>query len=148
MPQIKARIEENFSVTPKIFDPDEAVAKGAAIYGWKLSLNDGLIERLSQRTNKPIAQIDEISEMIETKALSANDFKAAAQEVADKTGYTLPSVERSMLKVKNVTSKSFGIVAHTPQNEEIVFNIVLRNTGVPITLKKNFTQPWSIRKPF
>ncbi|MEZ4567324.1 MAG: hypothetical protein R2860_10305 [Desulfobacterales bacterium] len=53
-----------------------------------------------------------ISEMIETKALSANDFKAAAQEVADKTGYTLPSVERSMLKVKNVTSKSFGIVAH------------------------------------
>jgi molecular chaperone DnaK (HSP70) len=138
MPQIKARIEENFSVTPKIFDPDEAVAKGAAIYGWKLSLNDGLIERLSQRTNKPIAQIDEISEMIETKALSANDFKAAAQEVADKTGYTLPSVERSMLKVKNVTSKSFGIVAHTPQNEEIVFNIVLRNTGVPITLKKNF----------
>ncbi|MEZ4551479.1 MAG: Hsp70 family protein [Desulfobacterales bacterium] len=33
MPQIKARIEENFSVTPKIFDPDEAVAKGAAIYG-------------------------------------------------------------------------------------------------------------------
>ncbi|MEZ4551478.1 MAG: hypothetical protein R2874_13655 [Desulfobacterales bacterium] len=43
--------------------------------------------------------------MIETKALSANDFKAAAQEVADKTGYTPAEVERSMLKVKNVTQQ-------------------------------------------
>ena len=138
MPQIRSRIEEIFSVTPKIFDPDEAVAKGAAIYGWKLSLNDGLIERLSQKANKPIAQIDDISQMIESNELSAQDFKEAAQAVADNTGYTLPSIERSMLKVKNVTSKSFGIVAHTPQDDEIVFNIVLRNTAVPITMKKNF----------
>ena len=138
MPQIKERIEENFSITPKVFDPDEAVAKGAAIYGWKLSLNDDLIERLSQKTNKPIKQIDDIPIMIESNELSATDFKEAAQEVADKTGYTLPSIERSMLKVKNVTSKSFGVVAHTPEDDEIVFNIVLRNTTVPITLKKNF----------
>jgi molecular chaperone DnaK (HSP70) len=138
MPQIKTRIEENFSVTPKVFDPDEAVAKGAAIYGWKLGLNDGLIERLSQKTNKPIEQISDISEMIESKELSPQIFKEAAQEVADQTGYTLPSIERSMLKVKNVTSKSFGIVAHTPDGNEIVFNIVLRNTTVPITMKKDF----------
>jgi molecular chaperone DnaK len=138
MPQIKTRIEENFSVTPKVFDPDESVAKGAAIYGWKLGLNDGLIERVSQKTNKPIERIDDISVLIESNELSAQDFKAAAQEVADQTGYTLPSIERSMLTVKNVTSKSFGIVAHTPDNDEIVFNIVLRNTTVPITLQKNF----------
>ncbi len=138
MPQIKARIEETFSVNPKVYDPDEAVAKGAAIYGWKLGLNDGLIQRLSQKTNKPIEQIDDISVMIESNELSAQDFKEAAQEVADATGYTLPSIERSMLKVKNVTSKSFGVVAHTPQDDEIVFNIVLRNTTVPISLKKNF----------
>lgn len=138
MPQVKTRIEKTFGVTPKIFDPDEAVAKGAAIYGWKLGLNDGLIQRLAQKTNKPIEVIEDISAMIESKELSAQDFKAAAQEVADATGYTLPSVERSMLKVKNVTSKSFGVVAHTPQDDEIVFNIVLRNTTVPITRKKNF----------
>jgi molecular chaperone DnaK len=138
MPQVKELIEKTFSTTPKVFDPDEAVAKGAAIYGWKLGLNDGLIKRLSQKANKPITQIDDISEMIESKEISAQDFKEAAQEVADLTGYTLPSVERSMLKVKNVTSKSFGIVAHTPDEDEIVFNIVLRNTTVPITLKKNF----------
>ncbi|MDA3897871.1 MAG: Hsp70 family protein, partial [Desulfobacteraceae bacterium] len=138
MPLVKTRIEENFSITPKVFDPDEAVAKGAAIYGWKLGLNDGLIERLSQKTNKPIGQINDISEMIESKELSAQIFKEAAQEVADQTGYTLPSIERSMLTVKNVTSKSFGIVAHTPEGNEIVFNIVLRNTTVPITMKKIF----------
>jgi len=43
-----------------------------------------------------------------------------------------------MLNVKNVTSKSFGVVAHNPKNEEIVFNIVLRNSTVPISTKKNF----------
>ena len=138
MPHVTERIQEEFSVTPKIFDPDEAVAKGAAIYGWKLSLNDDLIERLSRKTNKQIQQIDEISEMIDNKEISTKDFKDAAQEVANETGYTLPSVERSMLKVKNVTSKSFGIVAHTANDQEIVFNIVLRNTTVPITRKKTF----------
>ena len=138
MPQLQSRIEEAFSVKPKIFDPDESIAKGAAIYGWKLGLNDSLIQRLSEKTSKPIKQIDEISEMVENKELSPTDIKEAAQAVADETGYTLPSVERSMLTVKNVTSKSFGVVAHNPKDEEIVFNIVLRNTTVPVTQKKDF----------
>ena len=138
MPQLQSRIEEAFSVKPKIFDPDESIAKGAAIYGWKLGLNDSLIQRLSEKTSKPIKQIDEISEMVKNKELSPTDIKEAAQAVADETGYTLPSVERSMLTVKNVTSKSFGVVAHNPKDEEIVFNIVLRNTTVPVTQKKDF----------
>jgi len=138
MPQVTERIEEEFNVTPKVFDPDEAVGKGAAIYGWKLSLNDGLIQRLAEKTNKPIAQADDIPEMLEKKEISAKDFKEAAIEVAEATGYTLPSIESSLLKVKNVTSKSFGVVAHTPDDDEIVFNVVLRNTTVPITQKKSF----------
>jgi molecular chaperone DnaK (HSP70) len=138
MPQLQSRIEETFSVTPKMFDPDESIAKGAAIYGWKLGLNDDLIQRLAAKTSKPIKEIDDISEMIESKELSPKDVKEAAQSVADATGYTLPSVERSLLTVKNVTSKSFGVVAHNPQDKEIVFNIVLRNTTVPITQKKDF----------
>ncbi len=138
MPQLQSRIKEAFSVTPKMFDPDESIAKGAAIYGWKLGLNDGMIQRLAIKTNKHIEKIDDIPEMIENKELSPKDVKEAAQEVADETGYTLPSVESSMLTVKNVTSKSFGVVAHNPKDEEIVFNIVLRNTTVPITQKKDF----------
>jgi molecular chaperone DnaK len=138
MPRVKERIEKEFSITPKIFDPDEAVAKGAAIYGWKLTLNDKLIQRLTAQIKKPIQQIEDIPEMIEEKVLTPEDLKDAVRKVADETGYTLPSVESSMLRVKNVTSKSFGVVAHNPNDEEVVFNIVLRNTPVPITKKQNF----------
>lgn len=138
MPQVRERIESEFKVVPKIFDPDESVAKGAAIYGWKLTLNDDLIQRLSVKSKKTISHVDDISEMIARKELSADDVKEAAREVADETGYTLPSVESAMMKVKNVTSKSFGVVAHNTRDEQIVFNIVLRNTAVPISRQKKF----------
>jgi molecular chaperone DnaK (HSP70) len=43
-----------------------------------------------------------------------------------------------MVKITDVTSKSFGIIAHNPQDEEIVFNLILRNTSVPERIKKTF----------
>ncbi len=138
MPQVSTRIAREFKVTPKIFDPDEAVAKGAAIYGWKLALNDDLIRRISEKTRKTIERPENLTEMIVSKEISDEDFRQAARELADESGYTLPSVENAMLTVKNVTSKSFGVVAHNPNNEEIVFNLVLRNTGVPVSIKKIF----------
>ncbi len=138
MPQINEKIRQEFAVTPKVFDPDEAVAKGAAIYGWKLGLNDGLIQRLAEKSQKSVEDFADLSEMIETRQVKPEEFKAAAQEVANDTGYTLPTIQSAMLKVKNVTSKSFGVVAHNPNDEEIVFNLVLRNTTVPVSRKKNF----------
>jgi molecular chaperone DnaK len=138
MPQVIERISAEFNVTPKIFDPDEAVAKGAAIYGWKLALNDDLIRRISEKTSKVIERPETLTEMINREEISAKDFKEAAMELANESGYTLPSVENALLQVKNVTSKSFGVVAHNPNNEEIVFNLVLRNTAVPLRIKKKF----------
>jgi molecular chaperone DnaK len=138
MPQVIEKITEEFNITPKIFDPDEAVAKGAAIYGWKLALNDDLIRRISEKTKKVIERPENLTEMIGRAEISEEDFKEAALELANDSGYTLPSVENALLQVKNVSSKSFGVVAHNPNNEEIVFNLVLRNTAVPLRIKKKF----------
>ncbi len=138
MPQVSERIEKEFTMVPKVFDPDEAVAKGAAIYGWKLALNDDLIRRISEKTQKPIEASGNLSEMMEKSEISARDFQEAARELAEDTGYSLPSVENAMLRVKNVSSKSFGVVAHNLTDEEIVFNLVLRNTTVPVNIKKKF----------
>jgi molecular chaperone DnaK len=52
MPQIPRRLKEELGMETKLFDPDEAVAKGAAIYGWKLSLNDGLAKRIAEKASK------------------------------------------------------------------------------------------------
>ncbi|MFW6283933.1 MAG: Hsp70 family protein, partial [Desulfosalsimonas sp.] len=138
MPQVSERIEKEFDTAPKVFDPDEAVAKGAAIYGWKLALNDDLIRRISEKTQKTFDGSGNLSEMMDTSQISTRDFQEAARELAEDTGYALPSVENAMLRVKNVTSKSFGVVAHNPSGDEIVFNLVLRNTTVPVNVVKKF----------
>ena len=132
MPQVEKRIQEEFGMEPKIFDPDEAVAKGAAIYGWKLSINDDLIKRVAQKTQKTV---EEITKTIDT---NSQHFKEAAREMADDTGVTQSAVENSLIKIRDVTSKSFGVVVNNAENEEAVFNVILRNTAVPVNAKDTF----------
>src|SRR5262245_20126254 len=50
MPQVRSRIVAEFNVEPELFDPDEAVAKGAALYALKESLLDQVQDILSTRT--------------------------------------------------------------------------------------------------
>ncbi|WDN90852.1 hypothetical protein BuS5_03823 [Desulfosarcina sp. BuS5] len=138
MPLIMKRIKEEFSMEPKSFDPDESIAKGAAIYGCKLVLNDGLIKKISENTGKKIKPFDDLIELTDAVDVTPAQIQEAARQVAGETGYTLAAVERSAVKVKNVTSKSFGVIVRNRQNEELVFNLITRNTSVPVNTKKAF----------
>ena len=138
MPLIMKRIKEEFSIEPKSFEPDESIAKGAAIYGCKLALNDGLIKKISENTGKKIEPFDDLIELTDAVDVTPAQIQEAARQVADETGYTLAAVERSAVKVKNVTSKSFGVIVRNRQNEELVFNLITRNTSVPVNTKKAF----------
>ncbi|MCP4690421.1 MAG: Hsp70 family protein [Desulfobacterales bacterium] len=133
MPQVGSRIQEEFSVEPKVFEPDEAVAKGAAIFGWKIALNDNLVQRVAQKTNTNLKSIDDVIDL--TPEMVINE---AAQQVADDTGYTLTAVKRSTIRIKNVTSKSFGVVARDPKDRDRVFNLILRNITVPVDARRTF----------
>jgi molecular chaperone DnaK (HSP70) len=133
MPKVVERLGDEFSIAPKLYDPEEAVAKGAAIFGWKLSLNDNLVARLAEKTNK---SVEEVSEDIDS---IAEDVRIeTTHEVAKETGYTLPAVENSLTKIKDVVSKSFGVVARNPQDEDLVFNLIRRNTPVPVDITNTF----------
>jgi len=138
MPLIMKRIKEEFSIEPKSFEPDESIAKGAAIYGCKLALNDGLIKKISENTGKKIEPFDDLIELTDAVDVTPAQIQEAARQVAGETGYTLAAVERSAVKVKNVTSKSFGVIVRNRQNEELVFNLITRNTSVPVNTKKAF----------
>ena len=54
MPQVRNRIVAEFNVEPEIFDPDEAVAKGAALYALKESLLDQVQDFLATRTGASV----------------------------------------------------------------------------------------------
>ena len=139
MPRISSRISKDFSVTPKIFDPDEAVAKGAAIYGSKLSLNDELIKRIAKKTNIEIKEDSGVVEQAKVIELTPKKIvDEAVQEVAQVTGYSLPAVEESMRTMKDVTSTSFGVVVKNVGNQEEVYNLIQKNSHVPIDVTKQF----------
>jgi len=134
MPMVISRIKDEFGIEPKMFSPEEAVAKGAAIYGWKLSINDNLIERLQKKIGKKV----KINKMEDFAKVDAKHVEEVAREVAAETGYTLPAVKSSMVRVRDVASKSFGVLATNPNNEEVVVNCILRNTAVPVEVTQEF----------
>ena len=134
MPQVANRIRQEFKVDARIFDPDEAVAKGAAIYGWKLAINDGMKNQVAEKTGKKVEKIEDIKNDAELD----NVLDEIEHLVAEDTGYSLADIQRSQLKIKNVTSKSFGIIAHDSNDKEVVFNLILKNTDVPNVISKTF----------
>ncbi len=139
MPQIVSRIKKEFSMEPKFFDPDEAVAKGAAIFGSKLMLNDELIQRIVKKTGTKIesdAGMEEKAKIIDS--IPGAILLDTVKEVSEVTGYTLPAVKESFVKIKDVTSKSFGIVVENAGMQEEVFNLIVKNTTVPIDIAKQF----------
>ena len=49
MPQVRNRLVAEFNIEPEIYDPDEAVAKGAALYALKESLQDQVQDFLATK---------------------------------------------------------------------------------------------------
>ncbi|MCP5108934.1 MAG: Hsp70 family protein [bacterium] len=135
MPQVAQRVKQEFNIEPKTFDPDEAVAKGAALYGWKLSINDKLIERMAKATGKSVKELEATPQENISKELR----EKAAQEVAQEHGLTRKVVEHSKKTIKNVCSKSFGVSAFDDDTDGLlVFNMIKKNTTVPIEFTDTF----------
>lgn len=135
MPQVEKIIKEKYGVEPKIFDPDEAVSKGAALYGWKLSVNDELINRISMETGQTP---ENVKQNIDENKIEENIVEKAAKKVADDTGYTLSAVKASNVRVVNVVSKSFGVVTYNNEGNEVIYNLILKNSEVPAEFTERF----------
>ncbi|MBW1989889.1 MAG: Hsp70 family protein [Deltaproteobacteria bacterium] len=83
MPQIARRLRAEFELEPKFFHPEESVAKGAAIYGWKLFLRDRLVERIAAKQEEKQAPL--------TMDLGA--FSENLEKVVRKVATRKPSLE-------------------------------------------------------
>jgi len=127
MPQVRTRVKKEFSKDPRIFDPDGSIAKGAAIYGWKLVLHDGLIRRIAAKTQKSFTQIKTVMDESDSKT---------RRKLAQASGEEMP--ESAMVDITDVTSKSFGVIILTESEGERVSNIILKNTAVPTSVKRSF----------
>ncbi len=129
MPQIMTRVKEAFGIDTKMFDPDEAVAKGAAIYATKMSEYSIVLEEIAKNKGKTV---EEIKEDIDSGNM---DVSAEAQKAnIPMVGGRLPGGD---VKIINVSSRSFGTEAYS--NDELkLFNILLKNSELPATGVNSF----------
>ena len=127
MPQVKEKITKEFGVEPQLLDPDEIVAKGAALYGQMLAVGEKLRIKLE---GWGIGDVQEASDDLRLKA---------EQEVAEELGLSLPNVQRMNIRVSNVTSRSFGVeVVEKASGDTIVSNLVRINDKVPVEVTERF----------
>jgi molecular chaperone DnaK len=134
MPQVRERLLQEFpSVEPRMHDPDQAVAKGAAIYGQKLSIGRKIQIKVAELTGVDPDEVD-------FTQVAAATFERAQEAVAIEGGYRLPAVRKMVeQKVTNVSSHSFGIIAvDEATGAEIIANLVLTNEPLPRTKTQTF----------
>ena len=132
MPQIAARLQMEFLLVPQIFEPDEAVAKGAAILGSNLYLRQLLNEKLKRRS---------VGLTVDTA--SPDEMLLATRQVAEESGYLPETVGNAAKKATNVTSKTFGITVLDGYDDDgrpilSVSNLIHRNTPLPAQCKEQY----------
>lgn len=120
MPQVAEALRREFGVEPKMYDPDEAVAKGAAIVAQAHIIKEEL------------APVDQDAFMLEGDP--AGYSRKALEDVADGLGYRLETVEKMMVRCSNVASMSFGHILSSYWDEiDRMFITIYANTNLPIT---------------
>jgi len=133
MPQVIETVQAKFPFEVRQFDPNQAVAKGAALFGFKCYLDEQIKIHIAEQTGEEAADID-VDDV-------ARDVRAKAeQDVARDHGLALPGLRNLARKrIRNVTSKSFGIVVIDPDvDDERVNNLVVVDEPVPRSLSKQF----------
>lgn len=136
MPQVAQQLEREFGLPYKMFDPDEAVAKGAAIYGQKLLIDAKIVNAIGSMTGTAAEEVnvDEVAPTV---------MYRAQENVANDLGLKLASVQKyHETSVTNVASHSFGIIAivesGTPRRREVISNLVLFNDPLPASATRIF----------
>lgn len=115
MPMVKARVDAEFGVAADIHDPDECVAKGAAIWAVK-------------------RKIDTLAQQVGYNTQTGEGDKAAFNQALAKEIETVRNREFYLaLPGKggvNVSSHTYGILAYD-QGTEIVAPLLTKNTEIP-----------------
>ncbi|HEY0014854.1 MAG TPA: Hsp70 family protein [Longimicrobium sp.] len=132
MPQVTEAVQKRFPFEVRQFDPNQAVAKGAAVFGFKSYLDDQIRIGVAQATGQE-------AEAVDLQSVDAGVLAAAQKEVASVHGLSLPGLQKLVdKKMVDVTSKSFGIVVIDEYDQEVVANLIQRDHRVPTESTQKF----------
>lgn len=128
MLQVENKVKEAFGIKTRTFDPDEAVAKGAAIYA---CLADSDMSGAPSLQPGPDGKTDSVHE---TATLSQAPVKFQGDAIGGK---------KTDL-IETIANKSYGIVITAyneqwPDGHECINNLILRDTRLPHDVTKTYT---------
>lgn len=125
MPQVAAMIERDYHVTPVLADPDEAVAKGAAIYASNEKAYNDFVVGEAAKSGKSVEQIKEenlvTGEMDKKFALTAGGAASGALKI----------------NITNVLSRTYGMEVLNDGRPNIA-NMLIINDKLPATNTQTF----------
>ncbi len=136
MPQVRNRLVAELNMEPEIYDPDEAVAKGAALYALKESLLDQVEDFLTTR----LAAEGKPAKAVDMSAVSEEEVTQALDHLEKELGFTLTGPVRELVntRIVNVLSKSLGVIARNDQSLDVVYYLLPRNSEVPMERISDF----------
>ena len=112
MPQVKNRLAQEFPDIPIEFcDPNESVARGAAIYGQNLEAYQKALE-IAEQTGKAVEIV-------------IGDITSASP------GLGLPGGKKPVV-VKNVVSKSYALQMVDDKGDLHLYNKIFKNSSIPL----------------
>lgn len=122
MPQVAAMIERDYHVTPVLADPDEAVAKGAAIYASNEKAYNDFVADEAARNGKSV------EEMKEENLVTGEMDKKFALATGGAAGVALK------INITNVLSRTYGLeVRDSDTKRMVIFNMLMINDKLPAT---------------
>ncbi len=148
MPQVSRRLEQEFRLPYRLFEPDEAVAKGAALYGQRLLLQKNIQVKAAEiaqtaATGLPILQRTDVDSILPIAPISPAMVTQARKEITQAFGREEIAMQKlTTTAITNVVSHSFGIVVTvgygTNKMRKVVSNLVRVNDPLPITKVKTY----------
>jgi molecular chaperone DnaK len=131
MPQVGKRLREEFGRECELFDPDLAVAKGAALYAANKQVQDVYADVLRSLFGKTEVNVE---------ALPAPEKAKVEQAVRRKLpGWSGAAIESGReMSIINVCSKSFGVEALDEHDRKIIVYLIKKNSQVPAEVEEDF----------
>ena len=124
MPQVKKALAKNFSeIEIKILEPDEAVAKGAAIHAVNVYVNNQ-----KSLTAKDFESNEEVKVTVngDEKELKAQDYKENLTFSPE-----MMSIGGNTREIVIATTKSFAIKVENKEGIKSCFNMIIKNEAMP-----------------
>lgn len=125
MPQVAAMIERDYHVTPLLTDPNEAVAKGAAIYASNEKAYNDFVAVEAAKSGRSVEEIKE-----ENLVTGEMDKKFALSQGSAGGGLKI--------NITNVLSRTYGLSTYDDNDKQVISNMLMINDKLPATNTQTF----------